>query len=174
MKKLLIVTGIAMGIFVACNQDGEDPVKESCIDGIQNQDETGVDCGGKCIECFDCFSSYCEYLSGGVFSDPNSTIKWKCTRLDGQPFVPDTKDQTQVLLSALLFTFSNKGTLVRVTLAGEMEGRWSFDNPENPAELFFLFEDTTFNSSLEISSLIEDELDLVWYEGAIATFEPTP
>ena len=25
--------------------------KETCSDGIQNQDETGIDCGGQCKEC---------------------------------------------------------------------------------------------------------------------------
>lgn len=41
-------------IFLAClfvSSCGED---ETCIDGIQNQDETGVDCGGICQPCFSC------------------------------------------------------------------------------------------------------------------------
>lgn len=37
--------------------------RETCSDGIQNQDEEGIDCGGSCpAQCFDCFHLYC----GGV------------------------------------------------------------------------------------------------------------
>ncbi|MDD3498663.1 MAG: hypothetical protein PHH24_04165 [Candidatus Moranbacteria bacterium] len=31
--------------------DGTPPPAETCSDGIQNQDETGIDCGGVCPEC---------------------------------------------------------------------------------------------------------------------------
>jgi len=32
--------------------DGEiTPPSETCFDGIQNQDETGIDCGGVCTAC---------------------------------------------------------------------------------------------------------------------------
>lgn len=40
-----------------CNEAGKFPEAcESCDDGIQNQDETGIDCGGSC-DC--CVSEYC-------------------------------------------------------------------------------------------------------------------
>ncbi len=37
------------GVAVSCG-----PVVPSCFDGVQNQDETGVDCGGVCFVCPDC------------------------------------------------------------------------------------------------------------------------
>lgn len=35
-------------MFTGCSDD------ETCSDGIQNQDETGVDCGGECTACASC------------------------------------------------------------------------------------------------------------------------
>lgn len=43
---LIMVFGVIM--FNSCGED------ESCSDGIQNQDESGVDCGGVCTACFTC------------------------------------------------------------------------------------------------------------------------
>lgn len=56
MKKLLL-SALAIGAlaFSSCNEDDEPPVAEvvaTCNDGIQNQGETGVDCGGpNCQPC---------------------------------------------------------------------------------------------------------------------------
>ncbi len=37
------------------NMDGSmDAALPSCTDGVRNQNETGVDCGGVCIPCYDC------------------------------------------------------------------------------------------------------------------------
>jgi len=35
-------------MFTSCGED------ETCTDGIQNQDETGIDCGGECTACITC------------------------------------------------------------------------------------------------------------------------
>jgi hypothetical protein len=55
---------------------------ETCTDGIQNQDETGVDCGGAtcsaceadegCTEASDCASGYCDTDSGVCLADAPS------------------------------------------------------------------------------------------------------
>ena len=51
--KLMSVAAIAFMFFVAsCEKD--DPTPEplaTCDDGIQNGDETGIDCGGSCKSC---------------------------------------------------------------------------------------------------------------------------
>jgi len=159
-------------LFYACPPE-PDPPEPSCIDGIQNQDETGVDCGGKCIECFDCFSNNCSYLSGGIFSDPKKSIKWKCTLLDGEVFVPDEGDITQVILAATRYEFSNKAELSFTSTNGTFKGRWNFDNPEDPTEIQYHFPNEDIDDfSLDLVSLEENILELSWYEGAVATFEP--
>lgn len=44
----LLMMSISLATFTGCGDD------ESCNDGIQNQDETGVDCGGACDACVSC------------------------------------------------------------------------------------------------------------------------
>ncbi len=48
----LLLTCLAF--FTACGDDDTLSAPETCTDGIQNQDETGVDCGGVCTPCFTC------------------------------------------------------------------------------------------------------------------------
>ena len=47
--KFLIMMLFAGSLFMVSCDDEE--VKGTCSDGIQNQDETGVDCGGACTAC---------------------------------------------------------------------------------------------------------------------------
>jgi len=173
MKKwILLLLGMALCFLTACPGKEPGPEKPTCSDGIMNQDETGIDCGGKCIECFDCFSAYCSYLSGGIFSEPTRETTWKCTLYNGEPFVPDMGDVTQVILSAIRYTFSNKGTLNFISTGVDRDGRWEFDNPLDPKMIHFNFPDTTYNFRNEIVSLNENELEILWYEDAVATFKP--
>lgn len=56
MKKVLFTLAIAAGLFnTSCTSDDNDlpvvAVTPTCDDGIQNGDETGVDCGGTCTPC---------------------------------------------------------------------------------------------------------------------------
>ena len=56
MKKLLLsALAIVALAFTSCTNDDEPPIAEAtatCNDGIQNQGETGVDCGGpNCQPC---------------------------------------------------------------------------------------------------------------------------
>lgn len=54
MKKLLFTLTALTGLFfTSCNSDDENPMVAvaTCTDGIQNGDETGVDCGGTCTPC---------------------------------------------------------------------------------------------------------------------------
>jgi len=68
MKKSLfafIIAIAAVTFIVSCSKDSNnDPVAASCSDGIQNGDETGVDCGGSaCSACLD------NILNGDVTGD---------------------------------------------------------------------------------------------------------
>ena len=51
--KLMSVAAIAFMLFVAsCEKDDPTPEPQAtCDDGIQNGDETGIDCGGSCTAC---------------------------------------------------------------------------------------------------------------------------
>jgi hypothetical protein len=144
----------------------------SCIDGIQNGNETGIDCGGDCVECFDCFSNYCTYLSGGTFNDPNSSITWKCTKKDGEPFVPEMTVLSDEMFNAYRYTFHNKGDVDLTTFKGDYSGRWSFDNPEDPTTFTLIFADgshidwTVILLSLTEGEFVTTAFDHEW------TFEP--
>jgi hypothetical protein len=50
MKKLLFFALLATTLFANCQDDTKLP---TCIDGKQNQNETGIDCGGPCAACFE-------------------------------------------------------------------------------------------------------------------------
>lgn len=56
MRKIAFVLTIAAGVvFTSCSSDdngmNEQAVTPTCTDGLQNGDETGVDCGGSCTPC---------------------------------------------------------------------------------------------------------------------------
>lgn len=48
--KLLMMLFAAATFIVSCSDD-DDPITDTCSDGIRNGDETGVDCGGSCTPC---------------------------------------------------------------------------------------------------------------------------
>jgi hypothetical protein len=47
---LFALTG-AMVTWTGCDDDGDNEPEPTCTDGIQNGDETGIDCGGTCDPC---------------------------------------------------------------------------------------------------------------------------
>lgn len=56
MKKVLLILAFPAVIFTtSCSSDDSDPpivaIDPTCTDGVQNGDETGVDCGGSCTPC---------------------------------------------------------------------------------------------------------------------------
>jgi len=57
MKKLFFIPSILM-VAYACNK-----TSETCNDGIMNQDEIAVDCGGVCAPC------PIEYSETGAYGD---------------------------------------------------------------------------------------------------------
>lgn len=144
-----------------------------CNDGVQNGNETGIDCGGvKCIECFDCFSNFCTYLSGGTFLDKQTSITWKCTLIDGEPFVIDPAILITVIYGAMRFKFSNKGPLDFTSTEGDAKGRWNFDDPDDPTQIQLKFVNSEHeDEDLPLVSLKENEFVINWF-GVLATFEP--
>ena len=75
--KILIMFAIS-ALIVSCSGDDDTPATNSfCSDGIQNGNETGVDCGGSCNPC----TSGNNQLSGDVSSDTtlDSTIEYELT-----------------------------------------------------------------------------------------------
>ena len=66
MKKVLFtcMLTLATGAFItSCSSDDDSGTSATCTDGIQNGNETGVDCGGSCTPCTDAT------LSGDVTED---------------------------------------------------------------------------------------------------------
>lgn len=53
MKKLFLSSFVIAALFISsCSKDdSSDPVAITCNDGIQNGNETGIDCGGSCEPC---------------------------------------------------------------------------------------------------------------------------
>ena len=81
MNYLRIVLSLTLTFFMTMCDPTEPtlPANETCSDEIKNQGEAGIDCGGPCVQCFDCFSNYCEFLSGATFSGPTTSVTWSWT-----------------------------------------------------------------------------------------------
>ena len=47
---LLLTLSLSV-VTTSCGKDDDDPTGPTCSDGIQNQNETGIDCGGPCSAC---------------------------------------------------------------------------------------------------------------------------
>ena len=69
-KRILVLTmGLAIMAFTSCSNDDNAPTNdETCSDGIMNQDETGVDCGGSFCEPCEAMGDVVE-LNGDVTED---------------------------------------------------------------------------------------------------------
>ena len=76
MKKYMIITlfMLLLSLMGACSQkqdvekEEKNPEEPTCMDGVQNQEESDIDCGGSCVHCetgascildTDCVSDYC-------------------------------------------------------------------------------------------------------------------
>src|SRR5689334_8843952 len=70
---LLILLSVPVFFFAACNKDDDDDTP-TCNDGIQNQGETGVDCGGPCAACA---SMLCDGNSQNTFFPLANGNYWK-------------------------------------------------------------------------------------------------
>lgn len=96
-----------------------------CSDGIQNGNETGIDCGGDCDACFDCLTDNCIFLSGGTSSEGVTHKKWIFVYED---FLP-TKDLDWT------DTYYSNGFFVGTSNETTVNGSWKFDNPSLPTAI---------------------------------------
>lgn len=86
--------------------------------------------------------------------------------------MPDMDDLLDEMLSAHRYTFHNKGDVDFMTTEGEVSGRWSFDNPENPTEVVLTFPDGSHNDwTVALLSIQEGEFVTTASEHEF-TFEP--
>lgn len=105
-----------------------------CSDGIQNGNETGIDCGGDCPTCFDCTTDNCVFLSGGISSEKVTNKKWI--------FVPEgiTEDWDWT------DNYFSNGYLSSTFNETTVSGTWKFDNPSSPTEIIQTFDENKIPS----------------------------
>ncbi|MBX7182623.1 MAG: hypothetical protein K1X82_10950 [Bacteroidia bacterium] len=61
-KIIFLFAVISSLLLLSCNKNNNNPLNENtCTDGIQNRSETGVDCGGECLECPNLDSIYSRF-----------------------------------------------------------------------------------------------------------------
>ena len=119
----MLIFGITLSFFLS--SCGDDPLPDpTCTDGIQNGNETGVDCGGDCDQCFDCTTNFCSLLSGATSTEPRSTIKWISVLSNGTPDDGYWK-----------FTFYSSGKVSETYEGESASGSWKFDNPNAPTKI---------------------------------------
>jgi len=179
MKALAkIIISFMTVVLTACPPEPPPP-PETCTDEIQNQDETGIDCGGsKCVECFDCFSDYCVYLSGSTPPGEQTSIKWKCTIYNGEPIdkIDCNGDLGCEIYKSIRLKFFSKGRAEFTgNEGGPVNGKWEFNDPEDPGLITIVFDvpspDYGEQELLSFSSLSENELILTKL-GQEGKFEP--
>jgi hypothetical protein len=134
MKKILVISiGIVFSLFLTCERNGTTP---TCIDGIQNGNETGIDCGGDCDACFECTTNNCILLSGVTSSEPVTNKKW--IYVDEGKYKPDYD---------LTLEYYSNGKVI-ATLYGETgRGTWKFDNPSSPKAIIEIYGEEGIPSS---------------------------
>ena len=141
-NRFVIPIGIMIVILFACGKD-ENP-QPTCTDGIQNGNETGIDCGGDCGECFVCTTTYCSFLSGTTTDEEKTSIDWVAIDVNWK------------------FTFFSNGRFDEIDHGDAFHGTWEFDDPDSPTKL-----KATYKASLDglilrypIIKLVSDTLIL--------------
>ena len=102
---------------VACSNNSYAP--SLCNDGVQNGDETGIDCGGSCEPCFECTSIFCTMIAGSTSWGKLSSVRWI------------TADEQWSLE-----LFSN-GKFDEIFRVESTKGYWEFDDPSSPSAMLF-------------------------------------
>lgn len=174
-----ILLFLSLVILTTCENGSTEPEPATCLDGMKNQDETGIDCGGsKCVECFDCFSDFCVFLSGSTFPGEGTSKRWKCTIYEGQAIneVNCDGDLGCEIYKSMRLKFTNKGSAEFTgNDGGPVNGKWEFNDPKNPGLITITFNEThpSYGDEelLPFSSLNENELVITSF-GKVGTFEP--
>ena len=85
MKKYLVLIIVAMfslTFTISCNKDEKEEEEiDMCTDGIQNGDETDIDCGGECQSCEELF--LCEGTNSNMLIPYDKIEEWVMPRASG-------------------------------------------------------------------------------------------
>jgi len=161
---LSIVTGVLLILTTACPEDDPEP-EPTCVDGIQNGNETGVDCGGDCPPCFDCLTNYCALLTGATSSEPRSNIKWILIQYGENPPT-----------GSFYLNFYSTGTYYISDLGQTANGHWNFNEPANPTSLTMILSNPPLDFLEEwttpIHMLSSDTLKISSHGGVLMTLIP--
>ncbi|QLG46296.1 DUF4856 domain-containing protein [Costertonia aggregata] len=94
MKKIVFALATISGlVFTSCSSD-DDGVEPTCTDGVQNGDETGIDCGGSCAPCETAIENPATY---SFARNGESTVNFggQTTRIKmGEELISKLKDET--------------------------------------------------------------------------------
>ena len=91
MKNILTVSiliALSAFTFLSCAEDDSETPVATCSDGIQNQDETGIDCGGVCNSCDE------NATLEGVLTENKTLTNDKIWKLKGRVVVEDGVELT--------------------------------------------------------------------------------
>lgn len=92
LTKTLLALAVATS-FVACSSDDDAPIVvepiATCSDGIQNGNETGVDCGGSCAPCDTGSETPAPETLSGEFDDDTTLTNDRIYFLAGKVVVPE-------------------------------------------------------------------------------------
>lgn len=168
MKKLFTLTAIFIGSFLlSCNPcdkvcgpcetlDKDEcecvvDIECLCSDGIQNGNETGIDCGGDCDECFDCTTNSCSLLSGATSTETRSNIKW-ISVYNLNLNAPDDGNWK--------FNFYSTGTVYETYYGESGSGSWKFDDPSAPTLITITYTETPpYSGNSNVITLLHLEAD---------------
>ncbi len=62
----VVLVMVTVVLLSHCEKDEPNHITISCNDGIKNQDETGIDCGGTCPDCPSCFDGILNQQETGI------------------------------------------------------------------------------------------------------------
>ena len=105
---LIFTSGIIF--YSGCSKKDDAPAA-TCSDGIQNQSETGVDCGGPCSACVSCNDGIQNQGETGIDCGgpcPACPVASFTATIDGAPFTATTINPT--LISGWLVIQATNGT----------------------------------------------------------------
>jgi hypothetical protein len=139
---MTVILAASSIVYTGCKKEDDTTSSVSCTDGIQNQGETGVDCGGPCAACV---SVLCDGNSSNVYYPLAVNNYWAYS--DGANNVFNkTVTQTQVYNSLTYYKeVSSLGGIWYLRVAGN--GDIMKYNPATQSELLYVPASPTLNQT---------------------------